>query len=460
MTSLTQIDLDASSSGALADVMPAEDVSRFEHDMRGSAERLRGHVVWNINSTAEGGGVAEMLATLLPYAFDFGWDVRRLVVSGDDEFFEITKGLHNALHGVPPSADIWDDATGIYDRVTEKAAGDLLELVRPGDLVLVHDPQVAGLVRPLADHGAGVSWQCHIGTDSPNECTEMAWEFLRPYVAPAQRYVFSRDAYLWDGLDRDRMRVIPPAIDALSAKNVRLADDEVEAILTAAGIVEGSSDRNQRPVRRTGDIPPIPRDARIVVQVSRWDRLKDPIGFVRMFAGHLADISDLHAVYAGPAPEGIDDDPEARGVIAACAELWRSLHPRVRERVHLISIPMEDVGENATVVNALQRRADVVVQKSIEEGFGLTVAEAMWKSRPVVASRVGGIQDQIVHARNGMLVDDPFDVSAFARHVRTLLEDPARAAELGTAAHESVREHYLGPRQLRQYAELMCELVS
>jgi trehalose synthase len=140
--------------------------------------------------------------------------------------------------------------------------------------------------------------------------------------------------------------------------------------------------------------------------------------------------------------------------------LWRSLHPDVRRRVHLLSIPMDDIDENATVVNALQRRANVVVQKSLKEGFGLTVAEAMWKSRPVVASRVGGIQDQVEHGRNGLLVDDPYDIAAFARHVRTLLDDSECAMRLGKNAHDSVRENYLGPRQLRQYADLLTELVS
>jgi trehalose synthase len=286
----------------------------------------------------------------------------------------------------------------------------------------------------------------------------MAWDLLRPYVLPAERYVFTREAYLWDGLDRERMRVIPPSIDALSPKNAPV--DDVDGILAAAGIIEGRSDRHLRPVHRVGGTCPIPDGARLVVQVSRWDRLKDPIGFVRMFAGHLGDVSDLYAVYAGPEPDGVDDDPEARGVIAACAELWRSLHPDLRRRIHLLSIPMDDVDENATVVNALQRRADVVVQKSIKEGFGLTVAEAMWKSRPIVASRVGGIQDQIEHGRTGLLVDDPYDVAAFAHEVRALLGDADYAKRIGSAAHEAVRERYLGPRQLRQYSDLMTELVG
>jgi trehalose synthase len=196
------------------------------------------------------------------------------------------------------------------------------------------------------------------------------------------------------------------------------------------------------------------------LQVSRWDRLKDPIGFIRMFDEHLADLPDVHLVHAGPSTEGVDDDPEGAEVLAACEETWRSLAPDVQDRVHLLSLPMDDVDENAHIVNALQRRADVVVQKSLQEGFGLTVSEAMWKSRPVVASRIGGIQDQIEHGTSGLLVDDPYDLDGFASAVRSVLEDPACARRLGEAAHERVHDHFLGPRILTQYAELACELIE
>jgi trehalose synthase len=161
------------------------------------------------------------------------------------------------------------------------------------------------------------------------------------------------------------------------------------------------------------------------------DRLKDPLGFVRMFAEHLTDLDDVHLVHAGPSTAGVDDDPEGAEVLAACEELWRSLPDDVQARVHLLSIPMDDVDENATIVNALQRHADVVVQKSLQEGFGLTVSEAMWKGKPVVAGRVGGIQDQIEHDRSGLLVDDPYDIEGFADHVRTVLTDRGCAERLG-----------------------------
>jgi trehalose synthase len=250
-----------------------------------------------------------------------------------------------------------------------------------------------------------------------------------------------------------------------------LNDETIGAVLRAAGVIEGTDrpvtlERGEgavvtveRRVSLVGGEVLLPADARIVLQVSRWDKLKDPIGCLRMYADHLAERTDVHLVHAGPSTEVVADDPEGKTVLEECAELWRSFEPDVRERVHLLEVPMEDVDENAAIVNALQRRADVVVQKSLEEGFGLTVAEAMWKRRPVVASRIGGIQDQIEHDRSGVLIDDPNDLAAFANAVRSLLDDPERARRLGSQAHRRVRERFLGPRQLAQYADLMVELV-
>ena len=172
------------------------------------------------------------------------------------------------------------------------------------------------------------------------------------------------------------------------------------------------------------------------------------------------DRCDAHLLLAGPAVDGVADDPEGQAVWSEVERTWGALAAATRARVHLASLPMEDVEENAAIVNALQRRADVVVQKSIAEGFGLTVAEAMWKSRPVVASRVGGIQDQIVDGRSGLLLDDPRDLASFGDAVVGLFADPDRAASLGVAARERVRSEFLGPRELHQYFELVMQLLG
>jgi trehalose synthase len=194
----------------------------------------------------------------------------------------------------------------------------------------------------------------------------------------------------------------------------------------------------------------------VVVQVSRWDSLKDPVGVMRGFAED-PDLDEAHLILAGPAPSSVADDPEATDVLADVESVRSELSEADRRRVHLANLPTDDVEENAIIVNALQRRADVAVQKSLAEGFGLTVTEAMWKERPLVAARVGGIQDQIEDGINGLLVD-PRDLTGYGNAVQSLLEDRARADALGRAAGRSVRARYLPPQYLGAYLELFSAL--
>ncbi|MBK5220819.1 MAG: glycosyltransferase [Thermoleophilia bacterium] len=201
----------------------------------------------------------------------------------------------------------------------------------------------------------------------------------------------------------------------------------------------------------------MPRDAKLVIQVSRWDALKDHLGVLECFANHL-DEPNLHLALAGPAPGAIADDPEAAAVLDRLVEAWQGLTDDQRGRAHLIVLPMNDLDENGTMVNALQRRADVIVQKSVAEGFGLTVAEGMWKARPVVASRVGGIQDQIVDGESGVLIDDPADLEGFGRAIHELLADSTRAERIGKAAHRRIVDEFLGVSRLRDYVELLAGL--
>jgi trehalose synthase len=199
----------------------------------------------------------------------------------------------------------------------------------------------------------------------------------------------------------------------------------------------------------------------VVLQVSRWDHLKDPEGVIRGFAEHAsAHETGAHLIYAGPAVEAVSDDPEGAQVLEEAIELRKSLSDEARRNVHLVCLPMDDAEENAVIVNALQRNAAVVVQKSIAEGFGLTVAEAMWKGRPIVATAVGGIQDQVVDGETGVLLDDPRDLDAYGSAVRELLEDPERAKEMGEAAKRRVRDQFLGARSLIDYLALISRLLA
>lgn len=473
MTSLTHVPVGSLPPERFAEVLTGTDGEAFLQAATRAFGALQGRVVWNVNSTATGGGVAEMLRSLLAYARGGGVDARWVAIGGEPEFFRLTKRLHNQLHGVPGDGGLLGDAErAVYAHVLEAAAAELVPLVAPGDIVMVHDPQPAGLSGPLVEAGAHVVWRCHIGLDQPNDVMRRAWDFLRPAVEPAHAYVFSRESFVWEGLDRDRVQVIAPSIDAFSAKNQELSDRAVTAILGVAGIIadgdrtdatftreDGTPGRVDRPAQLFQD-GPVPDGAPIVTQVSRWDRLKDPIGVITGFADHVDPALGAHLVYAGPAVAAVADDPEGAEVLQEARETWEALPAAARARVHLVCLPMDDGEENAAMVNALQRRSDVVVQKSLAEGFGLTVAEAMWKSRAVVASRIGGIQDQIDDGTSGVLLDDARDLPAYGAAVAGLLDDGAAAARMGAAAKERVRDSFLGPRHLTQYVELFDRLIE
>jgi trehalose synthase len=447
---------------------------RFEvvaEGMRRARKLFAGRVVWHLNSTARGGGVVELLQSLLAYARSAGVDNRWYVIDGNPDFFAITKRIHNNLHGAPgDGGDLGDAEREIYERTLTDSAAELADLVRAGDIVFLHDPQTAGLVDAVRRTGAIVVWRCHVGLDLPNELAKRAWRFLRPYVAHADAFVFSRREFAWEGLEMARVAIVPPSIDAFSPKNQDLDPGTVDSILAATGIAEPRRDgppvflrRDGSPGRidRQADLvagAPLPVDARLVTQVSRWDRLKDPEGVLSSFADGWED-SGAHLMLAGPSVEAVADDPEAAEVLGEVRRRREELPVPVRERAHLVSLPMEDVQENAAIVNAIQRRSDVVLQKSLAEGFGLTVAEAMWKSRPVAASACGGIQDQIVNGESGVLLSDPRDLGACADAVRGLLDDPGRAKAIGDAARERVREHFLGARHLIQYLDLLQGLM-
>jgi trehalose synthase len=436
-------------------------------------ERLGRRTIWNVSSTAVGGGVAEMLRVLAGYTAGLGIAIRWTVIGGDPEFFAITKRVHNQIHGEVGSAGLVGPAdAGHYEQVLAANADELLRLVRPGDVVLLHDPQTAGLVPALIRAGARVVWRCHIGVDWQNDVTRAAWDFLRPYLAPANGYVFTRRQYVPAWVPGALTRIIPPSIDPYSAKNEELGGETVAAILATIGVLSGgpppvpgrftrhdrTSGEVTRVARVTGETRPGPADP-VVVQVSRWDRLKDMPGVMRGFAEHVAPGGDGYLILAGPEVSGVADDPEGGQVLAECVALWQSLPAAARARVLLVTLPLDDVEENAAMINAIQRHASVIVQKSLAEGFGLTVAEGMWKGRPVVGSAVGGILDQITDG-TGLLVRDPADLAAFGSQVRWLLDHPREAERMGRAGQEHIREHYLGDRHLLQYADLFGSVLG
>ena len=473
---MREVAVDAVPLDRLASLLdPARAARLAEYAGRGRAA-FRDRVLWNVNATATGGGVAEMLQALLSYSRGAGVDARWLVLDGTPEFFRLTKRIHNRVHGSEGDCGPLGDAERhIYERVLAGNLEQLLDSVRPGDPVLLHDPQTAGLVAGLREAGARVVWRCHIGRDTQNALSESAWEFLRPHIEQADAVIFSRAAYAPDWVQPDRLRIIPPSLDPFTAKNCELERPDVEAALRHTQIVSIPKDHgdltfvrrdgSQGVVRQHSELVayggPVPHDARVVLQVSRWDRLKDMAGVLTGFADNLDLLpEDVHLVLVGPDVTGVSDDPEGAEVFEECASIWQAISPAAQARVHLCSLPMDDIDENAHLVNALQRYASVVVQKSLVEGFGLTVTEPMWKAKAVVASKIGGIQDQIVHGQSGLLLDDPYDLGTFAELVCEVAKDEQHAARLGAAARERVRDQFLGDRHLIQYVELFEELLS
>ena len=460
------------SIAALEPIIGTEQYARLLTAAARFRDRLGGRTIWNVNSTAVGGGVAEMLQELVGYIAGLDIAVRWMVIGGDPDFFAITKRLHNQIHGQADSAGPLSSADAShYGQVLGANADELLRQVRAGDIVLLHDPQTAGLAAPLVRAGARVVWRCHIGVDWQNDTTRAAWDFLRPYLAPAHGFVFSRRQYVPPWIPTEQAWIIPPSIDPFSAKNQQLDAATVQAILATIGVLDCEAQAPGRFTRRDGttgevtraglvtdEVRPGPADP-VVVQVSRWDRLKDPSGVMRGFAEHVVPGGAGYLMLVGPMMSEVTDDPEGALVLAECLAQWRSLPAAARARVLLVTLPLEDVEENAAMVNAIQRHAQVIVQKSIAEGFGLTVAEGMWKGRPVVGSAVGGIMNQIADG-TGILLPDPADLAAFGSAVRKLLDSPDDARLMGEAGKEHIRENYLGDHHLARWAQLINAVMG
>jgi trehalose synthase len=471
---LHEVEVQAMDAARLEPLIGTERLARFEQTAETARATLGGSSVLNVNSTGAGGGVAEMLQTLLSYARGAGIDARWLVIQGDPAFFAITKRIHNGLYGSPgDGGELGEAEHRHFEHVLRGNADELLALVRPGDVVVIHDPQPSALVAAAKSASARVVWRCHVGLDRPNEWSDRAWEFLRPYLADADAIVVSRAAFAPPWADPAEMHVIPPSIDPFSAKNEPMSLRNARLTLSYVGLLDGSSDAPPEVsfARRDGLLGRISRrvdvvqtgppsaEVPLVVQISRWDRIKDMAGVMNGFVEHVDPSLGAHLLLCGPVVTGVADDPEAAEVLDECVGVWNELPDAARGRVHLACIPMTDPDENAAIVNAIQRHASVVVQKSLAEGFGLTVSEAMWKRRAVVASAVGGIVDQIEDGTHGLLVQDPTDLLAFGAAVESLLRDGTAAAQLGENAHRRVANEFLGDRHLEQYGRLFEQLA-
>jgi trehalose synthase len=385
-----------------------------EHELRCLAAPLVGASVLHVNSTAAGGGVAEILTRLVPLQRGLGLDAHWLVLDGDEGFFRTTKKLHNALQGHPEDITVaeWEHYLEVNAANLESARADLAR----ADFVIIHDPQPASLLRQLGRPSGRWAWRCHIDLSHPQRAV---WRRLQELVEPFHVSVFSLAAFA-RRLSHPQV-VSPPAIDPLTDKNRPLPDDQVDAVCSRLG------------VRR--DVP-------LFVQVSRFDRFKDPLGVIAAFR-LLRRHRSAALVLAGG---GASDDPEGQEVLM---EVRRAAADD--EDIRVLELP----GDSNLEVNALQRAATVVIQKSLREGFGLVVTEALWKGRPVIGGAAGGITLQIRDGFTGYLVRT---VEGCAFRMRECLRHPHQAAEMGKRGIELVRGNYLITRQLRDELVILALL--
>jgi trehalose synthase len=381
--------------------------------LRTLASRLTGRTVQMVNSTAMGGGVAEILNRLVPLMKELALPTRWDVITGGNDFFEVTKEFHNALHGAPYQA-----RKEQFDLFLATNEENRKRLQFDCEFTVIHDPQPAPLIEARAGQAGYWVWRCHIDLSHPNQDV---WCFLRPFVHRYDSAVFSSPAFA-------RKLPIPqylfyPCIDPLSEKNIDLDASFVSSVLERFNI---------DPART------------ILTQISRFDRLKDPAGVVRAYQ-IVKRYEDCQLVLAGG---GASDDPEGGAVLAEVRQLAAG-----DPDIHILDLPPW----SALEINALQRASTIIIQKSLREGFGLTVTEALWKKKPVVASAVGGIPAQIIHKQTGMLVHS---VEGTAYQIRFLLSNPALAQKLGEQGHEHVREHFLMTSNVRRYLTLFLHALE
>jgi trehalose synthase len=375
--------------------------------------RLAGKSVVHVNSTAVGGGVAEILSRLVPLMNELGLRARWDVIKGGEAFYATTKKFHNALHG-----EAEDIGTRDYEVYEQTVAENSAAMDLNPDFVFIHDPQPAGLVKVREQGKNHWIWRCHIDLSRPDPAL---WEYLRAYVQRYDACVFSAPRFSQELPNLQAL--IPPSIDPLSDKNREMTEAEVDSVLARLEI---------------------PRDKPLVTQVSRFDRLKDPLGVIEAFklAKHYCDARLL--LVGGTA----DDDPEGVQVLGR-------VRTKAREDpdITVLCLPPTSHLE----INAIQRASSVIIQKSVREGFGLTVAEALWKGKPVIAGAVGGIPMQITHKFSGILTRS---IEGTAYWLKQLLNEPAFGRRLGESGREHVKQNFLITRQLRDYLLLILAVEN
>ena len=378
------------------------------------AEHLQGTTVVHVNSTKEGGGVAEILNWLVPMMNELGLDTKWEVIEGNEAYFRTTKSFHNGLQG--KATALSQSMIDAYESTVEENANRLRPILEEADFVIIHDPQPAALLDLCPQRKGKWVWRCHIDASRPYR---KVWQYLTPKVNGYDASIFSMSEFA-QSLSHPEF-LIAPSIDPLSDKNCELPIDEFERIMDGLGI---------------------PQELPILTQISRFDRFKDPIGVIEAFK-MVQEGLEAELVLAGG---GATDDPEGVAVLEEVKDAVAG-----DKHIHVLFLP-----SNAhRTINALQRASTIVIQKSLQEGFGLTVTEALWKGKPVIGGNVGGIRRQVHNYYTGFLVDTP---EGAALRIRYLLRHPGKVKAIGETARQFVRENFLLTRHLREYLTLMLGL--
>jgi trehalose synthase len=385
-------------------------------EIRALAEPLKGRRIVHLSATAFGGGVSEILYTLVPLMSDVGLECEWQVIYGREEFFNATKVMHNALQGNPQDLD--EEQWQTWRHYNEINARELSD---GWDVALVHDPQPAAIYTFVPEKSRCWIWRCHIDVSTPNEQT---LERLLPYISDYPRAVFHLQDYVPRGM-KGTISIVPPAIDPLAPKNMRLSPEDASYVCQQFGI----------------DI-----DRPLICQVSRFDPWKDPLGVIDAYRIVRDQLPEVQLALVGSMA---NDDPEGGDFFNATVA-----HAAGDPDIHILN-NFNSVG--AIEVNAFQSHADVLIQKSTREGFGLTVSEAIWKGRPFIGGAVGGIPLQVEDGVTGFLVKS---VEECADRTLRVLTDPALGIDLGRRGKEFVRQHFLMPRYLRDYLRMFTEMLN
>ncbi len=447
-------------------------------------EDLKGCTIWMVNSTATGGGVAEMLPSQMSLMREQGVSVEWLVIDATDEhFFDLTKRIHNAIHG-SGTGKFTEEDRAIFQAVNENNVARAIDKIQDGDLVVIHDPQPMPLAAMIRKHrNVKTIWRCHIGLEEDNEVTDGVWSFLSHYFDDYDHFVFSLTAYVPESI-KEKTAIITPAIDPLSHKNRILQMHKIIGILHQSGIIDDRPpilyemyDHQVRRVQPDGSFGEVNAHSKLdmiyrptALEISRWDRLKGWHELMQAFISmkryneshgdpesrEYKRIQKSRLVLGGPDPKFVSDDPEGTAVLNELIEEYKSIDGDLQDDIAILLLPLDNKIQNALIVNALQQASSIVVQNSLQEGFGLTATEGMWKLKPMLVSGAAGLKQQVVHGVHGLINEDPRDLESLAQCLATMLNSPRDRTTWGLNGQIRVIERFTLLTQVCSWLELLA----